>query len=90
MKRIPLRIFVIVLLTGLIGVSGMMLLKYNIDMLSNTYHEIIDEHAVNQDFMKSIVASLYQHQAQVMNHILADSEDMYAKYEQNIDMNKKG
>ena len=81
MKRIPLRIFVIVLLTGLIGVAGMMVLKYNIDMLSNTYHEIIDEHAVNQDYMKSIVASLYQHQAQVMNHILADSEDMYDKYE---------
>lgn len=81
MKRIPLRIFVIVLLTGLIGVGGMMVLKYNIDMLSNTYHKIIDEHAVNEDYMKSITASLYQHQAQVMNHILADSEDMYVKYE---------
>lgn len=81
MKRTPLRIFVIVLLTGLIGVAGMMVLKYNIDTLSDTYHEIIDEHAVNQDYTKSIVASLYQHQAQVMNHILADSEDMYTKYE---------
>ena len=81
MKRIPLRIFIIVLLTGIIGVAGMMVLKYNIDMLSDTYHEIIYEHAVNQDYVKSITASLYQHQAQVMNHILADSEDMYAKYE---------
>lgn len=81
MKRIPLRIFIIVLITGIIGVAGMVVLKYNIDKLSEAYHEIIDEHAVNQDHMKSIVASLYQHQAQVMNHILADSDEMYDKYE---------
>lgn len=82
MKRIPLRIFIVVLITGIIGVAGMVILKFNIDKLSEAYHEIIDEHAVNQDYMKSIVASLYQHQAQVMNHILADNDDMYAKYEE--------
>ena len=82
MKRIPLRIFIIVLITGIIGVMGMVVLKYNIDKLSSTYHEIMDEHAVNQDYMKSIMAHLYQHEAQVMDHILANSDDMYAKYEQ--------
>lgn len=82
MKRIPFRIFIIVLITGIIGVAGMVVLKYNIDKLSDAYHEIIDEHVVNQDHMKSIVASLYQHQAQVMNHILADSDEMYSKYEE--------
>ena len=82
MKRIPLRIFIIVLITGIIGVTGMVVLKYNIDKLSNTYHVIMDEHAVNQDYMKSIMTHLYQHKAQVMDHILADSEDMYDKYEQ--------
>ena len=82
MKRIPLRIFIIVLITGIIGVMGMVVLKYNIDKLSNTYHVIMDEHAVNQDYMKSIMTHLYQHKAQVMDHILADSEDMYDKYEQ--------
>lgn len=82
MKRIPLRIFIIVLITGIIGVAGMVVLKYNIDKLSNTYHVIMDEHAVNQDYMKSIMTHLYQHKAQVMDHILANSEDMYDKYEQ--------
>ena len=82
MKRIPLRIFIIVLITGIIGVTGMVVLKYNIDKLSNTYHVIMDEHAANQDYMKSIMTHLYQHKAQVMDHILADSEDMYDKYEQ--------
>ncbi len=82
MKRIPLRIFIIVLITGIIGVTGMVVLKYNIDKLSNTYHVIMDEHAVNQDYMKSIMTHLYQHKAQVMDHILANSEDMYDKYEQ--------
>ena len=82
MKRIPLRIFIIVLITGIIGVMGMVVLKYNIDKLSNTYHIIMDEHAVNQDYMKKIMTHLYQHKSQVMDHILADSEDMYEKYEQ--------
>ena len=82
MKRIPLRIFIIVLITGIIGVTGMVVLKYNIDKLSNTYHVIMDEHALNQDYMKSIIAQLYQHKALVMDHILANSEDMYDKYEQ--------
>lgn len=82
MKRIPLRIFIIVLITGIIGVAGMIVLKYNIDKLSEAYHEIIDEHAVNQDYMKSIMASLYTHQSQVMNHVLAENEEMYVKYEE--------
>ncbi len=82
MKRIPLRIFIIVLITGIIGVTGMVVLKYNIDKLSNTYHVIMDEHAVNQDYMKSIMTHLYQHKALVMDHILANSEDMYDKCEQ--------
>ena len=82
MKRIPLRIFIIVLITGIIGVTGMVVLKYNIDKLSNTYHVIMDEHAANQDYMKSIMTHLYQHKAHVMDHILANSEDMYDKYEQ--------
>ena len=82
MKRIPLRIFIIVLITGIIGVTGMVVLKYNIDKLSNTYHVIMDEHVVNQDYMKSIMTHLYQHKAHVMDHILANSEDMYDKYEQ--------
>lgn len=82
MKRIPLRIFIIVLITGIIGVMGMVVLKYNIDKLSTTYHVIMDEHAVNQDYMKSIMTHLYQHKSQVMDHILANSEDMYDKYEQ--------
>lgn len=90
MKRIPLRIFIVVLITGIIGVAGMVVLKYNIDKLSEAYHEIIDEHAVNQDHMKSIVASLYQHQSQVMNHILADDERMYAKYEEKEKMLRSG
>ena len=61
-----------------------MLLKQcaNIDKLSNTYHVIMDEHAVNQDYMKNIMIHLYQHKAYVMDHILANSEDMYDKYEQ--------
>ena len=82
MKRIPLRIFIIVLITGIIGVTGMVVLKYNIDKLSNTYHVIMDEHVVNQDYMKSIMTHLYQHKAQVMDHILANTEDMYDKCEQ--------
>lgn len=81
MKKTQFRIFLVVLITGIIGVTGMVILKNNIDKLSESYHEIIDEHAVNQDYMKSVVALLYQHQAQIMNHIMADTEEMYAKYE---------
>lgn len=82
MKRIPLRIFIIVLITGIIGVMGMILLKYDIDKISGTYHEIMNEHVVNQDYMKSITSHLYQHQARVMDHILSNSDEMYEKYEQ--------
>lgn len=80
-KSIPFRIFIIVLLTGIIGVAGMMVQKYNMDKISASYREIINDHVTNRETTKQIMASLYEHEAVIANHILAQDDASYEKYE---------
>lgn len=41
---IPFKIFIMVLSAGIIGIAGVLILKNNIDKLSQSYQEIIEEH----------------------------------------------
>ncbi len=68
-KSIPFRVFIMVLSASIIGISGVLILKHNIDSLSDSYREIIEEHNVNRTYMEQISQLLYQHRSIVAIHV---------------------
>lgn len=80
MKGIPLKIFFVVLLTGLIGIAGEIVLKYDIDQLSYNYNEIALQGMENQEYSLRIAAMMYQHQALLADHLIADDMAQKEKY----------
>lgn len=79
-NSIPLKVFFMVLFAGVIGVAGMIILKYDIDRISESYREIIDEHSVNRAYMAKISALLYKNQAVVSNYVIATNDDQRKNY----------
>ena len=81
-KSIPFRVFIMVLSASIIGISGVLILKHNIDSLSNSYREIIEEHNVNRTYMEQISQLLYQHRSIVAIHVASKEAKDRAKYEE--------
>lgn len=82
MKGITLKIFITILFAGLIGIIGEIILKYDIDRLSENYTVITDEYSVNTAYTYEISRLLYRHQAVAANHVTADGEDAFDRYEE--------
>lgn len=82
MKSIPFRVFIIVLSAGIIGIAGVLILKNDIDRLSGSYREIIDEHNVNRAYMEQISQLLYQHRSLISIHVASKDEKAHSKYEE--------
>ncbi|WP_432649700.1 HD domain-containing phosphohydrolase [Huintestinicola sp.] len=81
MRGTPFKIFIAVLMAGLIGIAGEIFLVYHMNRLADGYSEILTEHIVNSGYIKDISGLLYKHQAITANHIAADSEELYDEYE---------
>ena len=81
-KSIPFRVFIMVLSASIIGISGVLILKHNIDSLSDSYREIIEEHNVNRTYMEQISQLLYQHRSIVAIHVASKEAKDLAKYEE--------
>ena len=64
-----------VLIAGIVGISGMVILKNDIGNLSDGYREITYEYSENKRYTLEIRTLLYKHQALVANHTAADSEE---------------
>ncbi len=82
MKHIPLKIFLIVLLSGIIGITGQIILTYDINRLSDGYKIIVDEYFKDLADNNEIRILMYTHQAVIVKHTAADTEDKYTEYEQ--------
>ena len=81
MKGTPFKIFIAVLMAGLIGIGGELFLVFHLNRLADGYSEILTEHIVNSEYIKNISGLLYKHQAITANHIAANSEELYNEYE---------
>ena len=57
-----------VLIAGIVGISGMVILKNDIGNLSDGYREITYEYSENKRYTLEIRTLLYKHQALVANH----------------------
>ena len=80
------RIFIIVLLMGVAGITGVLLLKFNIDRLTSNYETFIEESYETGKDMDTISKNLYRHQTLVLNYLRTadeDQKDIYA-YEEVI------
>ena len=78
---IPFKIFLTVLIAGLTGIAGEIVLNRNIGRLSESYTEIVEEHYVNIAYSDDVNVLLHRHQAIVANHVTAQDEKDYEKYE---------
>lgn len=81
-KGIPFKVFLMVLVSGIIGITGMIIMKYDIDKLSENYREIIDDHSVNRAYMSKISALLYENQAVIANYVIAVDDIQRLRYKQ--------
>ncbi len=81
MKHIPFKIFIIVLIGGIIGITGQFFLKFDIERLSSGYQVIVDDYFSTLATNSEIRNLMYTHQALIVKHTAADSEDKYNEYE---------
>lgn len=70
MKKIPMRIFIAVLVAGIVGILGEIILKYDIDKLSENYVVIVEEYAANESYMSTLNTLLYKHQALIIKYVV--------------------
>ncbi len=82
MKGTPLKIFIAVLLTGLIGITGGIILKYDIDQLSKTYKDAMTEGITNQKSMMEISSLLYEHELILSKYIMSEEDKQRQEYEE--------
>ena len=80
MKHIPLKIFIAILIAGIIGIMGVLILTIDIALLSDTYDEI-NEYTRILETTSGIRARMYKHQSIVSKHISANEEEKFIQYE---------
>lgn len=73
-RGIPIRIFLIVLLSGIMSVFGIVLIRYEINQLTDNFDSIMDEHVENRDRMAKILELVYQHRSVVSDCFLIKDE----------------
>lgn len=82
MKKAPIRILIILLITGFISVYGEIVLANQLDKLQHIHENIMSESVTNREYMAEINMLLYKHQALLTNYALSDSADARAQYEE--------
>lgn len=80
MKNIPLKIFVMILIAGVIGIVGVSILTSGITSLSDTY-DGINDYTRTLETIDGIRVQMYKHQSIVSKHISADEEEKLVGYE---------
>lgn len=85
MKHTPFKIFIIVLIGGIIGIVGEFFMKYYIERLSVGHKVIVDDYFSTLSTGSEIRSLMYSHQAVIVKHTAADSEDKYNEYESEAD-----
>lgn len=80
-KRIPFQIFVLVLLAGIVGISGMLIMNRNLKEISNTYEQTIEGSLKDRINMYDLCRLMNRHHITVSWYALSDSEEDKLFYE---------
>lgn len=89
MKQVPLKVLVIVLITGMVAVAGNFLLETNLDNVIKNHKTITEEYVGNREYMTEISGLLYHHQNLVGNCLLANSNGIRKKYKEDAEKIEK-
>ena len=80
-KKTSIKIFIAVLVMGIIGIACIGILKFDINRLATNYEENITTAFETKGYMDDIQKLLYMHQAMVAGHIVTNDEhkkDIYS------------
>ena len=80
-NQTSIRIFIVVLIMGVIGIAGVLIQKYNADRLSDHYENEVMKIYEDQKLMDNVAGLLYRHQALVANHLRTRDEAEKDSYE---------
>lgn len=81
LKNIPLKIFILALVAGIIGIVGVSVLTIDISVLSDTYNEITNEYSANLRITSTIKMMLYKHHSVITKRIISTDESRFEEYE---------
>lgn len=79
-KRIPFKIFILVLCAGIAGISGMFIMRHNLNEISKNYELIIEGSLKDRHNMYDLCRLMNRHHIAVSWYVLADSEDAKSSY----------
>lgn len=79
-KRIPFQIFILVLCAGIAGISGMFIMRHNLNEISKNYELIIEGSLKDRHNMYDLCRLMNRHHIAVSWYVLADSEDAKSSY----------
>lgn len=74
-KRISLKILILVLITGIVGIVGMLIMKYNVSGMARNYEVIVEDNVDNSLHMTKISSMMYRHQTLVARHVLVRGQE---------------
>ncbi|MGN1417281.1 MAG: MCP four helix bundle domain-containing protein, partial [Oscillospiraceae bacterium] len=87
MKKAPLKILLVIIITGLFCLVGTFVFSKELRDFQEIHRSIMDEYVENREYMSKIEMMLYQHQALIVNHVLSDDETLdeaYAEEEEQL------
>ena len=87
MKRAPIKILIVVIITGLACLLGQLVLSFFMDRINERHTTIMEEYVQNREYMENIKTLMYQHQALLANHLLSENmvvEQSYEEQEKNL------
>lgn len=81
-KRIPFQMFLLTLFAGIICISGMLIMQYNLNEISENYQQNIEKNLTDRLAMSDICRLMSRHHIIVSWHTLTDSPESMLAYEE--------
>lgn len=81
-KRIPFQMFILDLAAGIVCIAGMLIMRYNLNEIADSYEQKIEMSISDRLDMSNICRQMNRHHMIVSWHTLADSDEAREMYEE--------
>lgn len=82
LRGMPIRIFVVLLVTGLIGIAGILIMRLEVSRLTENYRVVMDEHVEKREVMSQILTLIYKHRLVMADCLLVTDKEKSEMLEQ--------
>lgn len=79
-KRIPFQMFVLNLIAGVVCISGMLIMRYNLNEIADSYEQKIEKSIDDRLDMAEVCRQMNRHHMIVSWHTLADTDEARQSY----------